>query len=71
MTNQFLVEAADFKGALKAFETGLSYILVPYEITSLSVSNIVDVFPYFGDDINKQIPSNLKPIVKDKQTEIK
>lgn len=64
ISEQFLIEADDFKGALKAFETGLSYILVPYEITSITASNIVDVFPYFEDDANKQIPSNLKPIVK-------
>lgn len=50
ITESFLIEAQDFKHALKAFETGLSYILVPYEITSLAVSNIVDVFPYFESD---------------------
>lgn len=47
INNSFLIEAQDFKHALKAFEDGLSYILVPYEITSLAVSNIYDVFPYF------------------------
>jgi hypothetical protein len=50
INESFLIEADDFKGALKAFETGLSYILVPYEITYLAVSNIVDVFPYFESD---------------------
>lgn len=50
INESFLIEAQDFKHALKAFETGLSYILVPFEITSLSVSNIVDVFPYFESD---------------------
>lgn len=49
INEQFLIEAEDFKDALKAFETGLSYILIPYEITSLAVSTIVDVFPYFGE----------------------
>lgn len=49
VNNSFLIEAENFKHALKAFEEGLSYILVPYEITSLAVSNIYDVFPYFGE----------------------
>lgn len=49
INNSFLIEAEDFKHALKAFEDGLSYILVPYEITSLAMSNIYDVFPYFGE----------------------
>ena len=50
INNYFLVAADDIKQALKRTEESLAYILVPYEITSLSVSNIVDVFPYFGTD---------------------
>lgn len=69
INESFLVAADDIKQALNRLEEGLSYILVPYQITSLVVSNIYDVFPYFGDDVNKQIPSNLKPIIKDEQTE--
>jgi hypothetical protein len=47
INESFLVVANDIKQALKRLEEGLSYILVPFEITSLAVSNIVDVFPYF------------------------
>jgi hypothetical protein len=47
---------------LQRLEEGLSYILVPYQTTSLAVCNIVDVFPYFGDDANKPVPANLKPL---------
>ena len=43
-------------------EDGLSYILVPYQTTSIAVCNIVDVFPYFGNDANQSVPSNLKPL---------
>jgi len=64
INESFLIAADDIKQALKRLEEGLSYILVPFQITALSVSNIVDVFPYFEDDVNKQIPSNLKPIEK-------
>ena len=49
ISNQFLIEANDIKQALTRLEDGLSYVLVPYEITSLAVSNIYDVFPYFGE----------------------
>jgi len=62
INNYFLVAADDIKEALQRLEEGLSYILVPYQTTSLAVCNIVDVFPYFGDDANKPIPSNLKPL---------
>ena len=62
INNFFLVAADDLEQALKRLEEGLSYILVPYQITSLQLSPIVDVFPYFGNDTS--IPANLKPIVK-------
>lgn len=62
INNYFLVAADDIKQALQRLEEGLSYILVPYQTTSLAVCNIVDVFPYFGDDTTKPIPANLKPL---------
>ena len=62
INNFFLVSANDLKQALLRLEEGLSYILVPYQVTSLALSPIVDVFPYF--ESNTAIPSNLKPIVK-------
>ena len=63
VNNFFLVAADDLEQALKRLKEGLSYVLVPYQITSLVLSNIVDVFPYFEE--NAAIPSNLKPIVKE------
>jgi len=37
---------------------------VPYQTTSLAICNIIDVFPYFEDIVNKPIPSNLKPLAQ-------
>lgn len=62
INNYFLVAADDIKQALQRLEEGLSYILVPYQTTSLAVSTIVDVFPYFEDKVNQPIPANLKPL---------
>lgn len=62
INNFFLVAADDLKQALQRLEEGLSYILVPYQITALTLFPIVDVFTYFGN--KTAIPSNLKPIVK-------
>jgi len=64
INNYFLVAADDIKQALQRLEEGLSYILVPYQTTSLAICNIVDVFPYFEDNVNKPIPSNLKPLAQ-------
>lgn len=62
INNYFLVAADDIKQALQRLEEGLSYVLVPYQTTSLAVSTIVDVFPYFEDKVNQPIPANLKPL---------
>lgn len=62
INNYFLVAADDIKQALQRLEDGLSYILVPYQTTSLAVSTIVDVFPYFADSASPPIPANLKPL---------
>lgn len=62
VNNYFLVAADDIQQALDRTKEGLSYILVPYSVTSITLTNIVDVFPYFEDEASQQIPSNLKPI---------
>lgn len=68
INNYFLVAADDLEQALKRLKEGLSYILVPYQITALTLSPIVDVFPYFSKET--AIPSNLKPIVKEQPEEL-
>lgn len=68
INNYFLVAADDAKQALQRLEEGLAYILVPYQITSISISQIIDVFPYFGEQ-GAAIPANLKPIVKNEELE--
>jgi hypothetical protein len=65
VNNYFLVAADDIQQALDRTKEGLSYILVPYSVTSITLTNIVDVFPYFPDEASQQIPSNLKPVKKD------
>ena len=62
INNYFLVAADDFKQALQRLEDGLSYILVPYHTTAMSLSTVVDVFPYFKDDVNQPLPPHLKRI---------
>ncbi|WP_320168377.1 DUF4494 domain-containing protein [Mangrovibacterium marinum] len=63
VNNYFLVAADDFKEAFQRLEEGLSYILVPYNTTSMALSPIVDVFPYFSEDQQPQeVPPHLKPV---------
>ena len=69
VNNYFLVAADDFKQALQRLEEGLSYILVPYQISAMNLSTIVDVFPYFQDEAEQPLPPHLKRVEPEETTE--
>ncbi|WP_018337107.1 MULTISPECIES: DUF4494 domain-containing protein [Butyricimonas] len=58
----FLVAGSDLERALANLQKSLSTYVVPFEIASLADTTIMDVFPYFSDDAEQTIPSNLKPL---------
>lgn len=62
-SNQYyLVVGSDIDSALANLHKSLSTYVVPCEIASITDTNIMDVFPYFSDDAEQKIPSNLKPL---------
>jgi len=40
-------------------EKSLSTYVVPYEIDAISDTTFMDVFPYFSEDTEQQIPEHL------------
>lgn len=62
--NYMLVEANNVKDAYEFLTEGLSDMIVPFEIPSVVESPIMDVFPFFKDEANEEIPANLKPIAE-------
>ncbi len=62
--NYMLVEANNVKDAYEFLTEGLSDMIVPFEIPSVAESPIMDVFPFFKDDVNEEIPANLKPMAE-------
>ena len=61
--NQYmLTEANNVKQAYEFLEESLSDMIVPYEIHAISESPLLDVFPFFNNDVNEDIPEHLKPI---------
>ena len=54
-----LVSAETAKQAYERIEEHLNSMLVPYDIPAISLTNMLEVFPY---DPEGQIPSNLKPL---------
>lgn len=58
VTNVMLVNAATLRDAHDRLEQGLRQMLVPYEITELTLTPILEVVPVDPDEI----PANLKPV---------
>jgi hypothetical protein len=58
VSTYFLVSAGDPKQAIERLEDNLNSMLVPFEIPSITKTTLVDVFPYFSDEV----PANFTPI---------
>jgi hypothetical protein len=56
----YLVMADDIKEALERLEESLSYLVIPYVISALTVSTIVDVFPY--EPAESMVPEGFVPV---------
>lgn len=56
----YLVMADDIREALTRLDESLSYMVIPYVISSITVSNIVDVFPY--EPSEAVIPEGFQPV---------
>lgn len=55
-----LVNAANAKDAYDKVEAHLNSMLVPYDISSITLTNFLEVYPYSSQE--DEIPSNLKPL---------
>ena len=56
----YLVMADDIKEALTRLDESLSFLVIPYVVSSLAVSTIVDVFPY--EPFEAAIPEGFSPV---------
>lgn len=65
MRTYYLIMADDIKEALERLEESLSYLVIPYVVTALSVSTIVDVFPYEASE--SMIPEGFTPVDNDEE----
>jgi hypothetical protein len=56
----YLIMADDINEVLKRLDESLSYLVIPYVVTAIAVSTIVDVFPYEpGESL---IPEGFVPV---------
>ncbi|NOY95573.1 MAG: DUF4494 domain-containing protein [Chlorobi bacterium] len=56
----YLVMADDIGQALKRLDESLEYLVIPYVISSLAVSTIVDIYPY--DAAETRIPEGFQKV---------
>ncbi|MFT5750398.1 MAG: hypothetical protein ACI93S_001679 [Ancylomarina sp.] len=68
--NYMLVQANNVKDAYEFLTEGLSDMIVPFEIPSVTESPIMDVFPFFKDNVNEEIPANLRPMSEVESTSV-
>lgn len=62
ITTQYLIMADNLKEALARLEESLEYLIIPYHVTSLAVSQIVDVFPYEPKESAEKVPEGFVPV---------
>jgi hypothetical protein len=67
LRTQYLIMADDIKEALKRLDESLSFMVIPYVVSSLAVSSIVDVFPYHPSE--SLIPEGFIPLVEEQKEE--
>ena len=60
LRTQYLIMADDLKEALTRLEESLSFMVIPYVVSSLAVSTIVDVFPY--EPAESLVPEGFVPV---------
>lgn len=60
MRTYYLIMADDIKQALERLDGSLSYLVIPYVVSALAVSTIVDVFPYNPSE--SAVPEGYTPV---------
>lgn len=67
ITSHYLIMADDINEALARLKKSLEYLVIPYHISSLAVSPIVDVFPYEPKESAEKIPEGFVPVEETKE----
>lgn len=63
----YLIMADDIKEALDRLEESLSYLVIPYVVSAITVSTIADVFPY--EPSESVVPHGFTPVNLDEPIE--
>lgn len=65
IVNFMLVNAEGIQQALDRVNESMRNFLIPYEITDINLTQILDVFPYTSsEDAEPEIPANMRPLAE-------
>lgn len=59
--NTMLVSAWSVKQAYERIEESLKSMLVPFDISDINITNIMEIFPYVAEE---KIPANFRPLAE-------
>ncbi len=63
IVNYMLVNSEGIQQALDRINESMRNFLIPYEVTDINLTPILDVFPYSADeDKEPEIPANMRPL---------
>jgi hypothetical protein len=63
IVNYMLVNSEGIQQALDRINESMRNFLIPYEVTDINLTPILDVFPYSADeDKEQEIPANMRPL---------
>jgi Domain of unknown function (DUF4494) len=62
IVSMMLVNADSAKEALERTDKSLSTMLIPYEITDVNLTPILDVHPYVAEEAVQEIPAGFRPL---------
>ena len=65
ITSNMLVAAENVKDAYEKIEEGLSTMLVPYDVTSITESPIIDIFPYESGEEPAKEEEEIDPYISE------
>lgn len=62
IVTMMLVNAESAKQALERTEKSLATMLIPYEITDVNLTPILEVYPYMPEEEAQQVPAGFRPL---------
>ncbi len=64
IVSYMLVNADSPKQAIERIEKSLATMLIPYEITDVNLTPILEVYPYSPEDEAQQVPAGFRPLAE-------